>query len=90
MAKKKKKPTRKPSRKPARPAKKMRSKAPARKKKPVKKLVKKRARMSGGTTIEFTEIEVISGIGEDAMDETELAVAEPLDEHFPPDYGGSE
>ncbi|MBZ5660223.1 MAG: hypothetical protein LAO08_07415 [Acidobacteriia bacterium] len=86
MPKKKKKPTRKAVKKVARPAKKMRSKAPARKKKPVKK----QGRMGGGVTVEFAEIDVISGIGEDSIDETESTVVEPVDEHFPPDYGGSE
>ncbi|MBZ5642598.1 MAG: hypothetical protein LAO19_07555 [Acidobacteriia bacterium] len=86
MPKKKKKPTRKASKKTARPAKKMRGKAPARK----KKAMKKQSRTGGGVMVEFAEIDVITGIGDDSIYETESAVAEPLDEHFPPDYGGSE
>ncbi len=86
MPKKKKKPTRKAKKKTARPAKKARVKAPARKKKPAKKP----SRASGGVTVEFAEIDVITGIEDESIDDTESSVADPLDEHFPPDYGGSE
>ena len=86
MPKKKKKPTRKAKKKIARPARKARVKAPARKKKPVKKP----SRASGGVTVEFAEIDVITGVEDDSIDDTESSVADPLDEHFPPDYGGSE
>jgi hypothetical protein len=94
MPKNKKKANRKVSKKSAAPARKMRKSAPARKKKPApkpaKKSAKKQGRKSGETTIEFEEIEVISGIDEDAVDEIESIEPEPLDEHFPPEYGGSE
>jgi hypothetical protein len=86
MAKKKKKPILKAKKKIARPAKKSRVKAPARKKKPVKK----QTRNTVALAVEITEIEVITGIEDGAMDETDSGVADPLDEHFPPDYGGSE
>jgi hypothetical protein len=90
MPKKKKKPIRKAKNKTrkkiARPAKRTRGKAPARKKKPVKR----QSRTTGALAVEITEIDVITGIGDDSIDETESVVIDPLDEHFPPDYGGSE
>ena len=86
MPKKKKKTTRKTKKKTPRPAKKTRGKAPVRKKKPVRK----QSRASGGVTVAFAEIDVITGVEDDSIDDTESSLADPLDEHFPPDYGGSE
>jgi hypothetical protein len=40
--------------------------------------------------VEVAEVEVIADIEQDSVDETEVAVRDPLDEHFPPDHGGSE
>jgi hypothetical protein len=87
MPKKKKKPIRKAKKKPARKTKKTRSKAPARK----KKSVKRQSRTAGTYTMEVTEVDVITGIEEDdSIDESESLAVDPMDEHFPPDYGGSE
>jgi hypothetical protein len=87
MPKKKRKPIRKAKKKTARKTKKTRSKAPARK----KKSVKRQSRTTGAYTMEVTEIDVITGIEEDdSNDESESLPVDPMDEHFPPDYGGSE
>jgi len=83
----KKKPIRNSKKKPTRPTKRSRSKTPARKKKP--------ARSQGKTAImigiEVSEIESI-GLVEEAssVGESNTAREDDLDEHFPPEYGGSE
>ena len=85
MPKKKKGPIRKTKKKPTRPAKQARGKTPAPKKKPVRN----RSRSAGVLTVELSEIEVIGEVEDDSGgDETE-AVAED-EEHYPPEYGGSE
>jgi hypothetical protein len=86
MPTKKKKPTQKARKRTARPAKKAISKAPARRKKTVRKQTPKVGRVK----VEFEEIDVIVGIGDNSEEETESAAIDPLDEHYPPDYGGSE
>jgi hypothetical protein len=86
MRKKKGKSIRKTKKKLARPAKRTRSKASSRRKKPVRS----RSQTAGVLAVEVTEVEVIGEIEQDSADETEAAVRDPLDEHFPPDYGGSE
>ena len=94
MPKGKKKPIRKTKKKPARPAKRARAKKPAQKKKPVrkKKPVKSQKRPAGVLEVEISGVEVILSDADDAPDavEEEVNVRDPLDEHFPPDYGGSE
>lgn len=59
------------------------NKASSRKKKPVKRQVRT-------ASAPPAEIEVIAIIGEDFVDDAEATVRDPLDEHYPPDYGGSE
>ncbi len=86
MPKKKAKSIRKTKKKPVRPAKRTRRKASPRKKKPVRK----QSQTAGVLAVEVAEVEVIGVIEQDSVDETEVAVRDPLDEHFPPDYGGSE
>jgi hypothetical protein len=86
MPKKKKKPVRKTKKKSTRPTKRTSGKAPARK----KKLVRKKSRIGGVLAVEVTEVEIVRGVADDSVDEVESHVVDPLDEHFPPDYGGSE
>jgi hypothetical protein len=65
----------------ARLPKRIRKKASSRKKKPV----------SGrGRVARVLAVEVFSHIEQDFVEEGEGAGRDPLDEHFPPDYGGSE
>jgi hypothetical protein len=85
MPKKKKKSIRKAKKRPARPAKRARSKASSRKKKPVRN----QGQTARVLAVEVTELEIIGDIQQDPVEETE-ATLDPLDEHFPPDYGGSE
>jgi hypothetical protein len=70
----------------ARPPKRTRAKASPRKNRPVSS----QGRTAGIFAVEVAEVEVIAEIEQDSGDETEAAVIDPLDEHFPPDYGGSE
>lgn len=86
MRKKKRKSIHKTKKKLARPAKRARSKASSRKKKPVRS----QSQTAGVLAVEVAEVEVIGDIQQDSVDETEAAVRDPLDEHFPPDYGASE
>jgi hypothetical protein len=65
----------------ARPPKRTRGKASSRKKKPTR---------SQGRTAGALAVEVIAVIEEDFVEEGDATVRDPLDEHFPPDYGGSE
>ena len=83
---KKKKLIRKAKKKVARPAKKTRAKAPARK----KKSVKGRSRTGGKVAVEFMEVDVTTGIEEESENGNGSAAIDPMDEHYPPDYGGSE
>ncbi len=84
--KNKKKKKKKKKKKIARPAKQTRVKPSPRKKKPVRR----QNRTGGVLAVEITEIDVIGGGVDDSVEETESPVLDPLDEHFPPDYGGSE
>jgi hypothetical protein len=86
MRKKKKKPIRKTKKKLAHPAKRSRSKTSSRKKKPVRS----QSQIAGVLEVEVTEVVVIGDIKQDSVDETVATVIDPLDEHFPPHYGGSE
>ncbi len=86
MRKKKGKSIRKTKKKLARPAKRTRRKASSRKKKPVRS----QNQIAGVPAVEVAEAEVIADIDQDSVDEVEAVVIDPLDEHFPPDYGGSE
>jgi hypothetical protein len=84
---KKKKAIRKTKKKPIRVAKKSRAKIPARKKKPVKKPKEK----AGVIAVEIIEVESIGEVEDDSsLGETRSGKEDDLDEHFPPDYGGSE
>lgn len=82
----KKKTKNKTKKKIARPAKQTRVKPSPRKKKPVRR----QNRTGGVLAVEITEIDVIRGGVDDSVEETESPVLDALDEHFPPDYGGSE
>ncbi len=86
MPKKKGKSIPKTKKKPVRPAKRTRRKASSRKKKPLRK----QSQTASVLAVEVAEVEVIGVIEQDSVDETEVAVRDPLDEHLPPDYGGSE
>ena len=87
MPKKKKKSIRKTKKKLTRPIKRARRKTSARK----KKRVRSQSRTAGMVAVEVSAVEVIrrvedvSGVGE-----TEAITEDDLDEHFPPEYGGSE
>jgi hypothetical protein len=80
------KPKTKTKKKLARPPKRTRSKASSRKKKPVRS----QGRTAGVLAVEVTEVELIGGVEQESVDETEAAVRDSLDEQIPPDYGGSE
>jgi hypothetical protein len=86
MRKKKGKSIHKTKKKVARPAKRTRGKASSRK----KKTAKSQSQTARVLAVEVTEVEVTGDIEQDSVDETEATVIDPLDEHFPPDYGGSE
>ena len=84
---KKKKPIRNSKKKPMRPTKRSRGKTSARKKKP--------ARSQGETVsmiaVEVSRVESIGVVEESSdVDEGITVREDDLDEHFPPDYGGSE
>ena len=84
---KKKKAIRKTKKKPIRSAKRSRTKIPARKKKPVKKQKEK----LGVIEVEVFEVDSIGDAEDDSSSgETRSKKEDDLDEHFPPDYGGSE
>jgi len=84
---KKKKAIRKTKKKTTRAAKQSRAKIPARKKKPVKK-PKGKARV---IEVEVLEVESIREVEDDSsLGESRSGKDDELDEHFPPDYGGSE
>jgi len=76
----------KTKKKSARPPKRTRGKTISRKKKPVRNQV----RTVRVVPVEVTEVVVISDIEQDFMDDAVGSVRDPLEEHFPPDYGGSE
>ena len=86
MPKKKRNSFRKTKKKLARPAKRTRGEASSRKKKPVKS----QSQTARVLAVEVTEVEVTGDIEQDSVDGTEATVIDPLAEHFPPDYGGSE
>ena len=87
MPKKKKKSIRKNKKKPARPAKRTRGKTSARKKKPVTS----QNRTIGVLAVEVSEVEMIRGVESvPGADETDATTEDALDEHFLPEYGGSE
>jgi hypothetical protein len=86
MPKEKKKSIHKTKKKLARPAKQTRRKASSRK----KKLVRRQTQPVGVLAVEVTEVEVIAGSGEDSVEETETAVKDAEDEHYPPEHGGTE
>jgi hypothetical protein len=52
--------------------------------------VRSRGRTARVLAVEVAEVEIIADIEQDSGNEMEAAVIDPLDEHFPPDYGGSE
>ncbi len=84
---KKKKAVRKAKKKTMRAAKQSRAKISARKKKPARKQ-KEKARV---IEVEVLEVESIRGVDDDSsLGETSSGKEDDLDEHFPPDYGGSE
>jgi hypothetical protein len=87
MPKKKKKSPRKAKKKTTRTVKRTRGKTSAKKKKGP---VKKQGRAAEAFSIELAEVDVIVGMEDDSADDSESPVMDPLDEHFPPDYGGSE
>jgi hypothetical protein len=84
MPKGKKKPVRKTKKRPARPVKRARAKKPVRK----KKSVKRRNKAAGMIGVEVTGFAV--SFDADNAGENGAHRNDPLDEHFPPDYGGSE
>ena len=86
MPKKKGKSIPKTKKKPVRPAKRTGRKASFRKKKPVRT----QRQTADVLEVEVPGVEVIGDIERDSVDETEATLRDPLDEHFPPDYGGSE
>jgi hypothetical protein len=86
MRKKKGKSIHKTKKKVVRPAKQTRGKASSRKKKPVRS----QRQIAGVLEVEVTEVVVIGDTEQDSVEETEATVIDPLDEHFPPHYGGSE
>jgi hypothetical protein len=88
MAKAKKKPARKTKKKPARPVKRARAKKAVRK----KKTVKRRKKAGGAVGVQVTGFAVSFDNVEDVIDTSanEAHSNDPLDEHFPPDYGGSD
>ena len=86
MPKKKGKTIPKTKKKPVRPAKRTRRKASSRKKKPLRK----QSQTAGVLAVEVSEVVVMGDVERDSVDETQAALRDPLDEHFPPDYGGSE
>jgi hypothetical protein len=84
---KKKKAIRKPKKKPIRSAKRSRTKIPARKKKPARKQKEK----LGVIEVEVFEVDSIGDAEDDSSSsETRSKKEDDLDEHFPPEYGGSE
>ncbi|HTC63937.1 MAG TPA: hypothetical protein VK709_13920 [Candidatus Saccharimonadales bacterium] len=84
---KKKKAIRKAKKKPTRSAKQSRAKIPARKKKSVKR-PKEKARV---IAVEIFEVKSMGDVEDDSsLGETGSGKEDELDEHFPPDYGGSE
>jgi hypothetical protein len=84
---KKKKAIRKAKKKPIRSAKRSRAKLPARKKKPVKRQKEK----AGVIEVEVFELDSIGDAEDDSsFGETRSGKEDDLDEHFPPEYGGSE
>jgi len=85
VAKKKKKSIRK--KKPTRPTKRPRGKRSARK----KKSVTRRSPTVGVLAVEVSKVEVIQGVESvSGADEIEATTEDAMDEHFPPDIGGSE
>jgi hypothetical protein len=83
----KKKAIRKAKKKPTRSTKQSRAKIPARKKKPVKKQKEK----AGVLAFEIIEVESVGDVDDDSsFSETRSGKEDDLDEHFPPEYGGSE
>jgi len=85
MPKKKRKSSYKTKKKLAHPAKRTRSR-PSRKQKPERS----QSQTAGALAVEVAAVKVIGDIEQDSVDETEAGVKDPLDEHFPQDYGGSE
>jgi hypothetical protein len=84
---KKKKAIRKTKKKPIRAAKRSRAKIPARKKKPARKQKEK----PGVIEVEVFEVDSIGDAEDDSSSgETRSKKEDDLDEHFPPEYGGSE
>ena len=84
---KKKKAIRKTKKKTIRTAKQSRMKVPARKKKPVKRPKEK----SPVIAVEVIEVESIGEVEDDSsFGEIRSEKEDDLDEHSPPDYGGSE
>jgi hypothetical protein len=84
---KKKKAIRKTRKKTTRSAKQSRAKIPARKKKPVKRQKEK----AGVLAVEIIEVGTIGEVEDDSsFGESRSAKEDDLDEHFPPEYGGSE
>jgi hypothetical protein len=86
MPKNKTKFIRKTKKKPARPAKRTRRKASSRK----KKLLRKQSQTVAVLAVEVAEVVVMGDVEQDSVDETQADLRDPLDEHFPPDFGGSE
>ena len=86
MPKKKGKSIPKTKKKPVRPAKRTRSKSSSRK----KIVLRKQSQTASVVEGEVVKVVVMGDVEQDSLDETEAALRDPLDEHFPPDYGGSE
>jgi hypothetical protein len=51
--------------------------------------VRNQSQTAGVITVEVAEVVVIAEIDQVSVDETEATVVDPLDEHYPPDYGVS-
>jgi hypothetical protein len=66
----------------ARPAKRARSKVSSRKKKPVRS----QSQTAGALAVEVAKVDIIGGIEQDSVEETEAAVIDPQDEHYPPGH----
>jgi hypothetical protein len=87
MPKREKKSIRKAKKKLTRSIKRAHRKTSARKMKPVRN----QSRTTGVLAVEVSEVEVIGDVEDVSGDgETEAITEDDLEEHFPPEYGGSE
>jgi hypothetical protein len=67
-------------------SKRTRRKSSSRKREPVRS----QSRTALAVAVEVAEVVVMGEFEQDSVDETEAAVIDALDEHFPADYGRSE